>query len=85
MHARLGIRGLNAMPPATLSFTDFSGLYSHPSVVREHREVSRLLAGILVQRGRSADQARREAEALLPHMPPAREPSERALFRRAAG
>ena len=68
-----------------VSLSDIAYPYTHPSVVRENREVSRLLAGILVKRGRSEDQAWREAEALLPHMPPACQRSGRAPFRQKAG
>jgi len=64
---------------------DMPSLPLHPSVVREHKQVCRLLAGVLVVLGRSADQARREAEALLLPMPPASQPSGCALFERKAG
>ena len=73
------------MPPVMISLADAPSPYSHPSVLRENREVSRLLAGILVRRGRSEDQAWREAQALLPHMPPGRERPGRSLFKRATG
>jgi hypothetical protein len=67
------------------SIAEVAAPYNHPSVLRERREVSRLLAGILVRRGRSEDQAWREAEALLPHMPPSSEQPGRSPFKRAAG
>jgi hypothetical protein len=46
---------------------------SHPSLVRELRLITALLARILVQRGLSEGQALREAEALLRRVPPGRE------------
>jgi len=71
--------------PNIVSVAEVADPNNHPSVVRERREVCRLLAGILLRRGRSADQARREAEALLPHMPPASQRSGHARFHRSAG
>lgn len=76
---------MNLVPPVMISLADITGPYNHPSVVRENREISRLLAGILVKRGRSAHQARREAEALLPHIPPAYRESGLAVFKEKAG
>lgn len=48
----------------TFQFTDPS---THPRFVREQRQITAILAHILVESGRSEPEALREAEALLTH------------------
>jgi hypothetical protein len=49
--------------------------YSHPSVVREHKLLIRLCVTILRNRGFSEERAAEEADGLLRHIPPGKEPA----------
>ena len=72
---------MKAEPYIAILGGDMEGLHHHhPSVVHEYKLVCRLLVGLLVTLGRSADQTQREAEAVFHHMVPARQRSGRALL-----
>jgi hypothetical protein len=62
--------------PAGIQYTDPS---THPSVVREQRQVTAILVRSLVSKGRPEREALREAEAILTPMPAKRESSWRRI------
>ncbi len=62
--------------PAVIQYTDPS---THPSFIREQRQLTAILVRSLVSRGRPEHEALREAEAILAPIPPKRESSWRRL------
>jgi len=62
--------------PAVIRYPDPS---THPSVVREQRQITAILVRSLVSKGRPAHEALREAEAILAPIPAKRESSWRRL------
>jgi hypothetical protein len=49
---------------------EFTDPRTHPTFVREQRQITTILAGILVRNGRPERQAIQEAEAILAPLPP---------------
>jgi hypothetical protein len=62
------------MPAVVIQHTDPS---SHPSFIREQRQLTAILVRSLVSRGRPEHEARLEAAAILSPIPARREPSRR--------
>jgi len=60
-------------------------IYSDPRLAREHRHICRLITMILMSRGLTEDEARRQAEALLRPVPPRRRRSAIQRAKRATG
>jgi hypothetical protein len=69
--------------PVAIQFTEPN---NHPKFVREQRQITSILVGILIRNGRSEGQAAREAEAMLAPSQPAGHAVRRGtLVRRVAG
>jgi hypothetical protein len=60
-------------------------IYADPRLAREHRYICRLIIMILVSRGLTEDQAKRQAEVLLCPVPSRRRRSEFRRAKRAEG